>query len=164
MSMSSDSENFEQLRRLMALKRHEQPPPGYFHHFSRGVIVRIKAGEMGDQVTASWWSWDGSWLQRAWASIETRPALAGAFGVAFCGFFAAGALFSNADATIASIEPLPLPGSPVHLGDPRNAIAVDHSGIGDLQPVRYSLFEEIQRFQRQQSAPQAFNVNFVPGN
>src|SRR5436309_7076035 len=81
MSMSPESENFEQLRRLLILKRHEQPPPGYFHHFSREVIVRIKAGDTGETVTAAWWSWQGSWLQRAWTAIESRPALAGAFGV-----------------------------------------------------------------------------------
>src|SRR5436190_18333206 len=93
--MTEDSPDFKQLQRLLALKRYEQPHPGYFHHFSREVIVRIKAGDTGESVTASWWSWDGSWLQRAWAAIETRPALAGAFGVAICGFFATGALLSD---------------------------------------------------------------------
>jgi hypothetical protein len=162
--MSRESENFDQLRRLLVLKRYEQPPPGYFHHFSREVIVRIKAGDKGEAVAASWWSWEGSWLQRAWASIESRPALAGAFGVAVCGFFAAGALLTdnpdaNVDVQVGIIPPVgplaqgmtdPAPASP-----PWNQAA-------PLQVAQPSLFDEIQRFQR---SPQAFmNINYVPGN
>ena len=94
MSMMQDSENLEQLRRLLALKRHEQPPPGYFHSFSREVIVRIKAGELGEAGT-KWWAFDGSWLQWLWTVCERRPVLAGGVGVAFCGFFFATALVSG---------------------------------------------------------------------
>lgn len=94
MSMIQDSENFEQLRRLLAVKRHEQPPPGYFHSFSREVIVRIKAGELGDSET-KWWAFDGSWLHWLWAGFERRPVLAGGVGLAFCGFFFAATLISE---------------------------------------------------------------------
>ncbi len=174
MSMSQDSQDFEQLRRLIALKRYEQPPPGYFHHFSREVIVRIKAGETGETVTASWWSWEGSWLQRAWAAIETRPALAGAFGVAVCGFFTAGALLSDSTesnaAAMANVVPAvgslarnnsaAQPGAPAW-AQPVNAMLIA-SNSASAQISQPSLFDEIQRFQR---APQAFmNVNYVPGN
>jgi hypothetical protein len=94
--MSPIPDDFEQLRRLLALKRHEQPPPGYFHGFSRQVIVRIKAGELGDPVEAAGWSFSGgSFLQRLWAALDARPVLAGAFGVAVCGFFVVGALMSD---------------------------------------------------------------------
>src|SRR3954451_19902170 len=94
-SMSPDSENFEQLRHLLAVKRHEQPPPGYYHSFSREVIVRIKAGELGEEQTTVWWSWEGSWLQRVWAAFETRPVVPGAVGLVVCGFFVGGVLISE---------------------------------------------------------------------
>ena len=82
MSMYPDPENFDQLRRLLALKRHEEPPPGYFHHFSGQVIARICAGEHAD--TAWGLLWDAPWPQRLWAALEARPVLAGSVGVACC--------------------------------------------------------------------------------
>jgi hypothetical protein len=162
--MSPESENFEQLRRLLVLKRYEQPPPGYFHHFSREVIVRIKAGDKGESVTAAWWSWEGSWLQRAWAAVESRPALAGAFGVAVCGFFAAGALLTdnpdaNADLQVANALPM---GPLAHNSSEPTQGNPAWAQPAPLQVSQPSLFDEIQRFQR---APQAFmNVNYVPAH
>jgi hypothetical protein len=93
--MSSDSENFEQLRRLLAIKRHEQPPPGYFHTFSQEIIFRIKAGEVGDPAHLTWRAFEGTWIQKLWALVESKPIFAGGIAVAFCGFFAATALISE---------------------------------------------------------------------
>src|SRR5437667_9847941 len=163
MSMSPESEGFEQLRRLIALKRHEQPPPGYFHHFSREVIVRIKAGDTGDPVRAAWWSWEDSWLQRAWTAIETRPVIAGAFGVAVCGFFAAGALLSDtADASIAAADSVASLGSgPFAAKDTissssssigwAHAVSANLNSSGSLEGLtasQPSLFNELQPYQR----------------
>jgi len=83
MSTKPDPQDFSGLRRLLALKRHEQPPPGYFNHFSREVILRIRSGERAsDHGYESWLV--TAWLQRLWSAMENRPALAGAFGACVC--------------------------------------------------------------------------------
>jgi hypothetical protein len=99
MSMHPEPDNFEQLRRLLSLKRHEQPPPDYFNHFSREVIVRIRSAELQEQSAAGFLL-EFPLLQRIWATLEARPVLAGAFGVALCGFLTAGFLFSDNSTTV----------------------------------------------------------------
>jgi hypothetical protein len=159
--MTPDSENFDQLRRLLALKRHEMPPPGYFHGFSREVIVRIKAGDMGGEVGSTWWILEGSWLRRVWSIFEARPVLAGGFGVAVCGFFVAGALISADNPQVGSVG-LPLPQTLPHGESVAIAPAV---GVTPLErvaqelpsslgapvsaiPVRDSLFSQLQQVAR----------------
>jgi hypothetical protein len=95
MSMSQDSQDFESLRRLLALKRYEQPPPGYFNHFSTDVIARIKAGEGERGGALERLFWEAPWLQRLWAALETKPIMAGAFGTAVCALLVAGVIYSE---------------------------------------------------------------------
>ncbi len=94
--MNPEQENFESLRRLLALKRHEQPPPGYFDTFSQQVIDRIRAVEHIDEPSIfDALSWEAPWLQRLWRALDTRPVFAGAFGAAVCGSLVAGVVLSE---------------------------------------------------------------------
>ena len=95
--MHPDPENFDPLARLLALKRHEQPPPGYFHSFSRQVIARIEAGERGQDGSAFDRFWEAAWLQRLWAALEAKPIVAGAVGVAACLILLVGVIYSGTE-------------------------------------------------------------------
>jgi hypothetical protein len=80
--MNSDPEKFETLRKLMALKRHEQPPPEYLHQLHGRIITRIEHGE--GQLNL----WD-----KFSARSSLRPSLAYAFGLTVCGALGLSALY-----------------------------------------------------------------------
>ena len=163
MSMSADQENFERLRQLLALKRHEQPPPGYFNNFSREVIARIRAGEAGFGASAGEPLFsEPSLLQRFWSLFETKPALAGAFGVLVCGLLVSGVIYSG------GVDQQAVPAGAINDMFAGTAKPVANAALqrpvlvsstnGILQPGG-SLFEEFQARQ-----PQAQPVNYFNGN
>jgi hypothetical protein len=78
-------ENFDQLRRLLVLKRYEAPPPGFFANFSGKVMARIEAAELA--VAPAWW-------QRLGFDFNCKPALVCGLGVVVCGLLSAGVLAS----------------------------------------------------------------------
>jgi hypothetical protein len=168
--MSPIPDDFEQLRRLLALKRHEQPPPGYFHGFSRQVIVRIQAGELGDTAEASLWSFSaGSFLQRIWATLDARPVLAGAFGAAVCGFFVVGALLSDNTSTV-NANPLPptrfVAEHPAPVWQEPNAdvqFISSLAAVPSYEPRSRSLFDEIEA-NRASVPPDRAGLRLIPSH
>jgi hypothetical protein len=100
--MNPDSENFDSLRQLLALKRHEIPPPGYFDRLPRDIMARIKAGEKGGDVGA-----DVSWLQRLLSTFDVKPVFAGAFGTAVCAFLISGVISSDRIPVLGAATPHP---------------------------------------------------------
>ncbi len=75
--MNDNEQNFEELKHLLKLKRHEIPPPGYFHNFSGNVIAGIRAErELGSRTPQLS---EMSWLARFFRIFETRPGLVGGF-------------------------------------------------------------------------------------
>ncbi len=127
--MSQDTENFEPLRRLLALKRYEQPPPGYFNNFSSQVIARIKAGE-AEPHSAFLERLFGQapWLRQLWGAFEAQPILAGAFGVAVCGLLIMGVAYSDKTesapvALVPVTEPVPVPMALANMAPPNHLFA-----------------------------------------
>jgi len=93
--MKPEQENFDQLCRLLKLKRYEQPPPRYFNDFSSRVIARVSGEAALD---------GGSWLIRLWSLIEAKPMLPGAVGVAICALLVIGAI--STDSPTNPLEPI----------------------------------------------------------
>ena len=101
--MNPESKDFDSLQRLLALKRYEQPPPGYFDRFNRDVMARIKAGEKGGVVGIE----SSSWFQRMLSLFDVKPIFAGAFGTAVCAFVISGVISERAPA-VATTSPGPI--------------------------------------------------------
>ena len=142
--MNENENNFESLCRLLALKRHETPPPGYFNRFSGQVIARIRAGEGRSGANFS----ELPWLVKLLRAFEFKPAFAGAFASAVClllvfvgvyedgGESAPQAFLQNSQpstGSFAAMTPAPLPQS-----DSIGMIA-SNNAANSLQPVA-SLF------------------------
>jgi hypothetical protein len=162
--MSAESNNFESLRKLLAVKRMEVPPPGYFDQFAGEVRARLRDGEhqrddlwrdLGDEA---------SWLQRLWYLFSNRPALAGACGMAVCGLvLTAGIYYSQGgDTDLASqtaapsglgLASQPVPSQPLALGAGQPAVASStNAAMSALPPA--GLFDHV--------TGQAAEVNFSP--
>jgi len=137
--MNSETENFEQLRRLLALKRHEQPPPGYFDRFSGQVTARIRAGEQGLGA------FERTWYYRFWKLIEAQPVFAGAFGAAVCAVLISGIVNSEETSVSSVMGPVNVHAAVAPLAEPTLAAAETGSGPGSIDtnitPSIKSLFD-----------------------
>jgi hypothetical protein len=71
--MNTEPENFDQLRKLLALKKYEQPPPGYFNELPGKIWTRIEK----ENITPSIWS---GFLSR----FVLRPTAAYGFALVVC--------------------------------------------------------------------------------
>ena len=77
----NDEQNFDQLRTLLSLKNHEQPPPGYFNRLPGKILARIEESELASEST--WWNW---LVER----FDARPILACAYGFTISGLLLMG--------------------------------------------------------------------------
>lgn len=80
--MSPDAETFAELRQLLALKRHEQPPPGYFDRLPGDIIARLRESESATTpaVLRPLVQW-AQWLLNA---LEDRAVVPTALSAAAC--------------------------------------------------------------------------------
>jgi hypothetical protein len=162
--MSRDRDNFEQLRRLLALKRHEQPPPGYFNRFSAQVIQRIQAGERGQDSVWDLLLGELPWLRRFWGVVQAQPLVGGLCGAAFCFLLVLGAIQSGQPdrGSMSPTDPVKVLWAVIPAADGQRLAPMGQTSLvisnGVVVPAepRGSLFDEFQ-------APQAQPAVWRPG-
>ena len=156
--MKTPPENdFAQLRRLLSLKSHEQPPPGYFNNFPSDIIASIKAERRGRRRSEA--SGTGPlWILRFLEQLQAKPALAGVVGAGLCALVIGGIIVNEqgskrpaampslltemvpeAQPAAASAQPLPMVFQPV-MADATISLMASNN----LQPApATSLFDAI---------------------
>jgi hypothetical protein len=143
--MNPEQENFDQLRRLLKLKRHEQPSPRYFNDFSSQVIARIRAGEAGGRQTALD---NASWLSLFWSLFEARPMLPGAIGVALCALLVFVAVYTDSPSgsIVTGTQPASSAPAPIFAlsQDPVEGRAMAFASTNPVIQLGGSLFDQIR--------------------
>jgi hypothetical protein len=161
--MKESENNFEALRRLLALKRHENPPPGYFNNFSSQVTARIRADEAG--VSERLLD-EAPWLMKFLKIFDAKPAFAGAFASALCLLLVLGIVladrpdYSAPQPLLTQMTPMTESSAPLAAVSPAAlsqssdgamfASSVSNNSISSLQPVA-SLFGQQNPFAQQVS-------------
>ncbi len=94
--MNPDQENFDDLRKLLVLKKYEQPPPGYFAELPTRIWTRIER-----EPSESFW-------ERFLPNFGINPAMAYSFGLLACGtlVFGIGYSLRTTEGTETAIRPL----------------------------------------------------------
>jgi hypothetical protein len=67
--MKTEFDPHPELLKLLALKRYEQPPPGYFEDFSGRVLARLETGPMVPEPNAWQAFWSRFELHPMWGSL-----------------------------------------------------------------------------------------------
>jgi hypothetical protein len=169
--MNQSENNFESLRRLLALKRHEIPPPGYFDDFPSQVLSRIRAGEaetpraMADRLFA-----EAPWLLNFFRVFEAKPAFVGAFACTLCLLLLFGIIYAGRPdampktallaAMTQSAVPLADVTAPVLTPSPgqQPGLMVSTNPVLSLEPV-------VTLFNQQNPLAQPVSVSFsIPSN
>jgi len=160
--MNSEQEDFENLRKLLALKKYEQPPPRYFSELPSRIWVRI---ERGDGRATSFWA-------RLLPGSGLSPAMAYSFGLLACGTLVFGIGYSL------RTDPGQTAGSPLANGNnllstaPRLATTREPSGLNlsNFQPAQLASTNPVMN--HSEPLPSLFNslplpqtapVNYSPG-
>lgn len=91
--MSAQPEEFEQVQKLLKLKRYEQPPPRFFNEFSSNVISRLHEEATASTQEKLWM--EAPWLKSFFQFLEKSPLAAGSFAASLCALLVGGLVYSE---------------------------------------------------------------------
>ena len=169
--MSDTNNNFEDLKKLLKLKRHEIPPPGYFNHFSGDVVSRIRAGESGGQGSfLEQLQSDSPFFSTLLGILHAKPGIIGGLATGVCLLLLISVVLADrtdsaspemATALAQSAQPAadasqPAPSATLVAAGDGSGITVSSNPVVSLQPVA-TLFGSQQN-------PLFQPVGFMPAN
>jgi hypothetical protein len=161
--MNENNDNFHELKRLLKLKQHEVPPPGYFSNFPGEVISRIRAGEPAGSQDLAEQLRGTSWLESLLRVFQAKPGVIGGVATSLCLLLLIGVVLADRPdqepvGILASSETTPESTPALAAAVPTSAdtsgIAVSTNPVVSLQPVA-TLFSQQQNplFQSASFAP-----------
>lgn len=148
--MDPRPEEFEKLRRLLALKRYERPPAGCLDDVRQATLLALRRARAAEQDLRSAAGAAG-WWRVWWEALAPRPLLAGALGVVVCALVIA-AVFQAEQLELPSgwerSSPAwnPVPATPAAMGlagaTPSPGLTASHPLlVGTNRPTAVPLFE-----------------------
>jgi hypothetical protein len=157
--MSENENDFEALRRLLTLKQHEVPPPGYFEGFSSRVIGRIHAAEAAPKMP---------WLLRFLQRFERQPAYPVMLASSMCMLLLYGIVSVNQTPGVSSFAfesgqgavAFPVAMATSQLPNASQSLAL----TGTTNPPASSLSDNTSLFNSQPSNPYFQSIGFTKGN
>ena len=172
--MKESNNNFDELKQLLRLKRHEIPPPGYFNNFSGDVIARIRAGEAGGpQSLLERLQEQSPWLAGWLRIFETKPGVIGGFATSLCLLLLIGVVMAErpdsappGDLVSSATAPESAAALAAVMPAAENSgIAISTNPVISLQPVA-TLFGQQQNplFQAASFAPSGRSASTTPIN
>ncbi len=132
--MDSSPEEFDSIQKLLALKRHEQPPPGYFNYFSDKVISRIEVEEL--EQHSGWWAWLIS-------RFDAKPILACAYGFTISGLLLSGFRLAQIFEQEAAAAPSPAGPWLATTPDPSTLGSTEFLRGNNVQPANLASFSSL---------------------
>jgi hypothetical protein len=148
--MENESENFDDLKKLLALKKHEQPPPGYFNKLPGNVVSRIRAEKSREVETSAKLKEEAPWVLRLLRALYSKPVFAGSVGAAACALVLAGVFYAESPGrNPRAVSPFVAPVATAFVPD-GTAVAGTGTDLGptlagtNLPPSGVNLFDLVQ--------------------